>query len=263
MIHITRGEGAILISRENHVLLKAPAHPFLSFPFEFFLLAFFQMKNADKKKLMDSKLKCLFLDAEASTSEPYVDGSKAAFVEFYAPWCGHCKRLAPAYEEVGKTFDNSDDVIIAKVDADADRTLGGRFGVQGSRGRVKKDASNVVDLNPSNFDSIVMDTNKDVLVEFYAPWCGHCKALIPTYEEVATTFKNDENAGVIKELDDLVKKFMQESDSRDAILSETDAKAKTLDNPNAEYYVKVMNKVKEKGDDYIQSESDRLGRMMS
>lgn len=45
--------------------------------------------------------------------------------------CGHCKRLAPAYEEVGKTFDNSDDVIIAKVDADADRTLGGRFGVQG------------------------------------------------------------------------------------------------------------------------------------
>ena len=28
------------------------------------------MKNADKKKLMDSKLKCLFLDAEASTSEP-------------------------------------------------------------------------------------------------------------------------------------------------------------------------------------------------
>ena len=45
--------------------------------------------------------------------------------------CGHCKRLAPAYEEVGKAFDNSDDVIIAKVDADADRTLGGRFGVQG------------------------------------------------------------------------------------------------------------------------------------
>lgn len=32
---------------------------------------------------------------------------------------------------------------------------------------------------------------------------------------------------------------------------------------SAEYYVKVMNKVKEKGDEYIQSESDRLGRMMS
>lgn len=45
--------------------------------------------------------------------------------------CGHCKRLAPAYEEVGEAFDGVDSVIIAKVDADADRTLGGRFGVRG------------------------------------------------------------------------------------------------------------------------------------
>ena len=45
--------------------------------------------------------------------------------------CGHCKRLAPAYEEVGAAFANSPDVLIAKVDADADRGLGGRFGVRG------------------------------------------------------------------------------------------------------------------------------------
>ncbi len=45
--------------------------------------------------------------------------------------CGHCKRLAPAYEEVGKAFENSRDVVIAKVDADADKALGGRFGVKG------------------------------------------------------------------------------------------------------------------------------------
>lgn len=36
-----------------------------------------------------------------------------------------------------------------------------------------------------NFDSIVMDETKDVLVEFYAPWCGHCKSLEPKYEELA------------------------------------------------------------------------------
>jgi len=35
-----------------------------------------------------------------------------------------------------------------------------------------------------NFDEIVNDPTKDVLVEFYAPWCGHCKALAPTFEEV-------------------------------------------------------------------------------
>src|SRR5690349_19928919 len=31
------------------------------------------------------------------------------------------------------------------------------------------------------FDSIVNDANKDVLLEVYAPWCGHCKNLEPIY----------------------------------------------------------------------------------
>lgn len=35
-----------------------------------------------------------------------------------------------------------------------------------------------------NFDEIVNDETKDVLLEFYAPWCGHCKALAPKYDEL-------------------------------------------------------------------------------
>ena len=35
-----------------------------------------------------------------------------------------------------------------------------------------------------NFDEIVNDPEKDVLIEFYAPWCGHCKSLEPKYNEL-------------------------------------------------------------------------------
>lgn len=36
-----------------------------------------------------------------------------------------------------------------------------------------------------NFDDVVINNGVDTLVEFYAPWCGHCKSLAPVYEEVA------------------------------------------------------------------------------
>ena len=49
-------------------------------------------------------------------------------------------------------------------------------------------ASDVIDLTPDTFDEIVKP-DPLMLVEFFAPWCGHCKALAPHYEEAATALK--------------------------------------------------------------------------
>jgi len=168
------------------------------------------------------------VDLTPENFDQYVGVSKGAFVEFFAPWCGHCKSLAPAYEIVGDAFAKSNDVVVAKVDADKHKELGTRFGVSGfptlkwfpkdsktpedydggrdsqeiidfinrragTRGKVAKESSSVSVLDTTNFDTIVQDKTKHVLVEFYAPWCGHCKKLAPIWEKLASIYKNEKN----------------------------------------------------------------------
>ena len=59
--------------------------------------------------------------------------SKNAFIKFYAPWCGHCKALAPDWDQLADMYASSPSVVIASVDCTTDDNdeLCHQYGVQG------------------------------------------------------------------------------------------------------------------------------------
>ncbi|KAI5917564.1 thioredoxin-like protein [Camillea tinctor] len=158
---------------------------------------------------------------------------KPTLVEFFAPWCGHCKNLAPVYEDLAQVYATSKDVQIAKVDADAEKALGKKFGVQGfptlkwfdGKSETPTDynggrdldsltafitektgikpkrklelPSQVQMLTDSSFKEII-GGDKNVFVAFTAPWCGHCKNLAPTWDKLADDFINEPSVVVAK-----------------------------------------------------------------
>jgi len=62
--------------------------------------------------------------------DTHVKGNQYTLVEFYAPWCGHCKKLAPEYEKAATEL-KSKSVLLGKVDATEEKDLASRYNVKG------------------------------------------------------------------------------------------------------------------------------------
>lgn len=174
-------------------------------------------------------------------------------VEFYAPWCGHCKNLVPEWKKAATALKGI--VNVGGVDMTAHQSVGQPYGIQGfptikifgankqkpqdfngqrtaqaivdaamsqlrsivndrlsgksggghssggggDSGKQKPsgDDKDVVELTDSNFEELVFGGKDMWLVEFFAPWCGHCKTLKPHWAQAATELKGKVKVGAL------------------------------------------------------------------
>jgi len=75
------------------------------------------------------------------------DKTKDVLVEFYAPWCGHCKKLAPIYEELAAKFADREDLVVAKMDSTANEVEGVSITGFPTLKFFRKETNEVVDYN--------------------------------------------------------------------------------------------------------------------
>jgi protein disulfide-isomerase-like protein len=179
------------------------------------------------------------------TFEPFLESHPYVLVKFYAPWCGHCKSMAPAFADAAADLQDSG-YNLANVDCTVQNEVCGKFGVSGYptlkffingkakdfkgertktgiiawidekveaheeaiRNKVPGEAEvedNVYELTDENIDSFI-ETNPHVFVMFYSPGCGHCKKMEPALFEAAGILNEEGHTAKVAKLNASVNK---------------------------------------------------------
>ncbi len=97
------------------------------------------MKHIFLALIAMSTLRCEDVELEDNVSvltdanfDEFLAQNEFVFVKFYAPWCGHCKKMAPGYAKLGKRMlDENSNVKIAKLDATIHKEAATKHKVQG------------------------------------------------------------------------------------------------------------------------------------